>query len=492
MISSSLFGFSFFVYVLAFIAGIVFLVNRGRLVERAAFWLFAAGFLAHTVALLVRWAEAGDIEVAALEEAESRILQGWEWFETWISHPPWSNLYESLVCFGWGVSLVSLYGIRRFNIPILPVFAIGFALVVMGAASLLINQQISPLIPALQSKWIHLHVTMATVSYPAFGLAAILGLFYLLKTEVKTESFGVAIAVVAILTVSTVGGQSLFSKIEYRMPVLSGVMGEMEPLRYSARDAAGEALSRMESLRLPLPGAGALLMLVIAVYTLALAAFFTKRPGPASTRSVFNALMAAGFGFLTLALAVVIYFPAFGDPISLDDQVFRQVIEADHTDQNGLTLVSTYQVHGSGSALFSLKGSPFEFMLLLTAWLNAVFYFFLSKKRAWLVAQLPSAERLDELSYKTILFAFPFLTLLIITGAIWAYYAWGRYWGWDPKETWSLVTWIVYSIYLHVRLTRGWEGKIPAAIAILGFGVVIFTYLGVNILVSGLHSYATG
>lgn len=107
-----------------------------------------------------------------------------------------------------------------------------------------------------------------------------------------------------------------------------------------------------------------------------------------------------------------------------------------------------------------------------------------------IVARFPSLEMLDELAYKVVGFAFPLLSLCIITGAIWANYAWGTYWSWDPKETWSLITWIIYAGYLHARLMYGWKGKRAAWLAIFGFAAVLFTFFGVNYFLSGLHSYA--
>jgi cytochrome c-type biogenesis protein CcsB len=95
---------------------------------------------------------------------------------------------------------------------------------------------------------------------------------------------------------------------------------------------------------------------------------------------------------------------------------------------------------------------------------------------------------LDEIIYRSVLVGQPMLTLGIVTGAIWADYAWGSYWSWDPKETWSLITWLVYSAFLHARLTRGWSGHRTAVLSVIGFGAVIFTYFGVNYL-PGLHSY---
>jgi cytochrome c-type biogenesis protein CcsB len=103
-----------------------------------------------------------------------------------------------------------------------------------------------------------------------------------------------------------------------------------------------------------------------------------------------------------------------------------------------------------------------------------------------------SAETLDEITYKSIAMGFPIFTLGgLIFGAIWADQAWGKYWTWDPKETWSLITWFFYAFYLHSRLMRGWKGKRVAMVAVLGFIAVIFTYLGVNLLLSGLHSYGS-
>jgi len=102
---------------------------------------------------------------------------------------------------------------------------------------------------------------------------------------------------------------------------------------------------------------------------------------------------------------------------------------------------------------------------------------------------LPSTLILDEINYKSIVIGFPMLTLGIITGAAWANYAWGSYWSWDPKETWSLITWFIYAAFLHARLTRDWRGRKAAILSVIGFTAVLFTYFGVNYLISGLHSY---
>ena len=104
---------------------------------------------------------------------------------------------------------------------------------------------------------------------------------------------------------------------------------------------------------------------------------------------------------------------------------------------------------------------------------------------------LPYQKTLENINYKSIIVGFLLFTVGIITGAVWANYAWGTYWSWDPKETWSLITWIVYAILLHARYTGRLVGRRMAYISIAGFVAVVFTYWGVNYLLSGLHSYAS-
>lgn len=108
-----------------------------------------------------------------------------------------------------------------------------------------------------------------------------------------------------------------------------------------------------------------------------------------------------------------------------------------------------------------------------------------------LSVRFPSLTVIDDIIHKTMVFGFIWLTAGIITGAVWANSAWGTYWSWDPKETWSLITWFFYAIILHARYTRGWSGGMIAMLAIFGFISVLFTYYGVNFLLSGLHSYGS-
>ncbi|MEU0732078.1 cytochrome c biogenesis protein CcsA, partial [Streptomyces lavendulocolor] len=104
--------------------------------------------------------------------------------------------------------------------------------------------------------------------------------------------------------------------------------------------------------------------------------------------------------------------------------------------------------------------------------------------------RLPSADRLDTLSYRLNALVFPLWTFAVIAGAVWAEAAWGRYWGWDPKETWAFITWVAYAAYLHARVTAGWKGRRAAYLGLIAFATFVFNYYGVNIFITGLHSYA--
>lgn len=170
-----------------------------------------------------------------------------------------------------------------------------------------------------------------------------------------------------------------------------------------------------------------------------------------------------GIALLPMALAVLIYaatrdditkplMPALQSPFMLTVHVFLAVLG--------------YGAGGVASA--------------------AGILYLLKPKVNW--AALPSRERLDELGYRAVVFSFPLLTMMNIQGAIWANNAWGKYWSWDPKETAALVTWLIYGAYIHARVTKGWQGNRSAWLLILGFGAIIFTFLG-NHFFGGMHSY---
>jgi cytochrome c-type biogenesis protein CcsB len=136
-----------------------------------------------------------------------------------------------------------------------------------------------------------------------------------------------------------------------------------------------------------------------------------------------------------------------------------------------------FLVAGVASILFLLKMSRFAAPDAHGAW-------------AGIVAKLPDAQTLDRIAYRTTIFAFPVFGFGVIFGAIWAEEAWGRYWGWDPKETVSFIAWVIYAAYLHARSTAGWRDKKAAWINIAGFAAMVFNLFFINLVTVGLHSYA--
>ncbi|MBI4496123.1 MAG: c-type cytochrome biogenesis protein CcsB [Deltaproteobacteria bacterium] len=281
MISTTMISTVTFLYLLCTVLYINSVVFRSRTLWKAATYTSWATLALQSAAILLRWVES------------YRLGHG---------HAPLSNMYESLVFFSWCIALLYLLWERKLKFQVLGAFAMPFAFLFIAYASLVpgVSSRIDPLIPALQSNWLHAHVITCFLSYALFALSCAMGIMYLLK---------------------------------------------------------------------------------------------------------------------------------------------------DRRRQRGLPETS-------------------------------------------LTALLPPLEALDALAYRAVAIGFPLLTLGVVTGAAWANYAWGSYWSWDPKETWSLITWFVYAVFLHARLAREWRGRRIAVLSIVGFVAVIFTYFGVNYVLSGLHSYA--
>ncbi|ELS31908.1 MULTISPECIES: c-type cytochrome biogenesis protein CcsB [Pseudanabaena] len=212
------------------------------------------------------------------------------------------------------------------------------------------------------------------------------------------------------------------------------------------------------------------LMMHVSVMLLSYAALMT------------GSILAIAFLIVTRGQDVVLQGSSFGTNL-------RSVIDTNKTDSSSETFAafavdSMASVLNSGSlssAQSDLNGSLNS--TLLTAAPSATQTQPLSLRR------LTIGETLDNLSYRAIGLGFPLLTIGIIAGGVWANEAWGSYWSWDPKETWSLITWLVFAAYLHTRITKGWQGRKPAILASLGLLVVWTCYLGVNLLGKGLHSY---
>jgi cytochrome c-type biogenesis protein CcsB len=283
MTSSLYFNLATGAYFASMVLFIVYLASRITGAARLANLFAYAGLVVHTLAIGLRWYESYQIPGG-------------------VGHAPLSNLYESVVFFGWTIILIYLLLDLKYRQRAVGAFVVPFAFMAMIWAQMGLNDSIEPLVPALQSNWLTYHVVTCFLGYAAFAVACGVSIMYLIKIGKEEKSDG-------------------------------------------------------------------------------------------------------------------------GTPV------------------------------GGILSLF------------------------------------PSAKILDDINYKAIMIGFPLLSLGIITGAAWANYAWGTYWSWDPKETWSLIVWFIYAAFLHARFTRGWVGRKAAWISIIGFAATIFCYLGVNLILSGLHSY---
>lgn len=383
------------------------------------------GFMLHTAAIAVRWATAG--------------------------HAPLSNIYEMVLVFSWGVVGLELlaewkYALKFLGAVTLPVAAL--ALVLMQV----LPGEIRPLVPALDSTWLQIHVTLAMLSYAGFTLSFAVALLFLIKDGTSLKTFlNWAAGLVAGI---------------YGAIVISSVSRDFALLVPAWDAEAGEKIlvAPKQALLVPIAALGwpFVMVLVLAVAAIAanLFATFSARAevGAWPRRLHLASLFAQGLGLVLLLVKV----------------------------ESGPYFVPRY----AASFAVHLAGSPFLLAGIVSALFVSLGWEILSRMHNAIVRVLPERERLDDLIYRTVAVSFPLLTLMIISGAYWANRTWGSYWSWDPKEDWALITWLTYAGYLHMRMARGWRGRRAAYMALIGFAIVMFTFFGVTYLLPGLHAYA--
>jgi cytochrome c-type biogenesis protein CcsB len=383
-----------------------------------------AGLLANTGAVAHRWIEAG--------------------------HPPFASIYEMLLMFVWTLAVLTLIAEKKFDVKVIGTVTMPVAIVGVVLMQLL-RTEVRPLVPALQSTWLHVHVTLAMLAYAACALSFALAMMFLIQDKTKTEIF---LAATSIFTIATYLG--ILTRFEK--------WGGLSVVAWNAEEKSEVFLSKGVRLFVVIPDLGWLLLLVLAAVAAPLVLYLVAR----KTRDEKYLDFANRVVFLSILLQVLalLFFV-----LRVRDGHYASL------DADGLFLTS-------------LAASPFILSGLVGGVFVSLMYLLLLWRRADLERMLPSADELDRITYKTIAIAFPLLTLMIAAGAYWANRTWGSYWSWDPKETWAAITWLVYAGYLHMRITRGWRGRRAAYFAILGFAVVMFTFFGVTYLLPGLHAYA--
>ncbi|MGO9087882.1 MAG: cytochrome c biogenesis protein CcsA [Terriglobales bacterium] len=383
-----------------------------------------AGLVANTGAVAHRWYEAG--------------------------HPPFASIYEMLLSFVWTLAALTLIAEKRYGVKVIGTVTMPVAIVGVVLMQLL-RTEVHPLVPALQSTWLHVHVTLAMLAYAACALSFALAMMFLIQDKMKTESF------LAGTSVFTVG---IYAAILSRFQGWGG----FSVIAWDAENKTEVFISRGVRLFVTIPDLGWMMLLVFAAVAAPLVLYVMFR-------------LKKNEGLLTIANRAVF--------ISILLQILALVfflLRASSGQYSSLDAEGTYPTN--------LAASPFILSALVGGIFANLLYLLLLWRRTDLERHLPDADALDRITYKTICIAFPLLTLMIAAGAYWANRAWGSYWNWDPKETWAAITWLVYAGYLHMRITRGWRGRRAAYFAILGFAVVMFTFFGVTYLLPGLHAYA--
>jgi ABC-type transport system involved in cytochrome c biogenesis permease subunit len=374
---------------------------------------------------------------------------------------------------------------RRWGLRVVGILAVALALVAMGEAALVSEKDIEPLVPALQSYWILIHVAMLFISYSLFTLGAACALLYLVRTGTKNAIFGAVTAFGCALFTFAVGGFKLISRATFEMApgwahqvpsklVPGKMLNAVSAVHYfpAGGDKAVKAL-------VPVGMVGPFLLAALVFFIIS-GVLYTRAIRAKQEAEGFNApgfrVFLVAVGLLTLGLGALVLQIALGKPVDL-------ALPAGASLPNG--------VAGPFKLSFT---SNYSLGLVALIWAAASGFVATALFRDRINAGLPEPRRLEDMTYKVVIAGWPLLTIGIVMGGMWANEAWGRFWGWDPKETWALITWVVYAGYLHTRITLGWAGKRPAAIAVFAFAVVVFTFMGVNLGLTGdgLHSYGAG
>jgi cytochrome c-type biogenesis protein CcsB len=387
----------------------------------------AIGFAANTAAVAHRWSIAG--------------------------RPPFSNMYEMLLSFVWTLTMLTLFAERAYKVKIIGSITMPITVVSLILMQLL-DSDIRPLVPALQSTWLQVHVTLAMLSYAACAVSFAVATMFLVQDRMKTESFQAITSLGMIAVYAAILGTRFRS-------------GGLAVTAYQLDQKVEVMISRGHPLFVNIPDLGWLFLLVLLSALAPLGLYIAGKVK--KDNSLFDA---ASKGMFVTILLQVIGLTVF----------YLRV-------KNGL-----YTSPDAENSFYNtaLPANPFLMAGMVGGIVAGLLYLLLLWRRESLQRMLPAADDLDRVTYKIICIAFPLLTLMIAAGAYWANQTWGSYWSWDPKETWAAITWLVYAGYLHMRITRGWRGRRAAWFAILGFGVVIFTFFGVTYLLPGLHAYAAG
>lgn len=478
-------------YIFAALFQLTNLYAPSEMARNIGLWSAALGVFFNLSSWLVRWVGAYDYEIAKMR-ASGNMTEPWV-----FRYIPFANLYDLSVAFAFGAGIATLLLARRKHFQVLAAFTLPLAALILTLARFIGNEFID-LPPVLDSYWRPIHVGVASLSYGVALVCFAIAVIYLLKDKVKVESMAIWSSIFGLLVLSTISKFSVLTDFVYRAGLF--VPNQMGGKPFSA------------PFRLEIPWVGEALVISAIFLAGVIASFLIYvYQNNDTARSVGHVLLKAAFVSQIVAIALLIggIRGASDVPARLTAQLAadpsqyttagRAIAERQDLSAAEFAALSPTQLEQTGrqyvqmngdSFYLSLNTNPVEVAGLLTAVAATFFVILFAFRTEKLRERLPSLEALDNLMYKTACLAFAGLAMLLITGAIWANESWGRPWGFDSKETGALVAWLTYAGFLHTRISRGWTGRSSAYFAVVGFLLVIFTYLGVSYLLPGLHSYA--
>lgn len=464
--------------------------------QKLGLWCATAGVFFNLSSWGVRWVAAHDRELQTfLSQGKTAADMPWA-----FRYIPFANLYDLSLAFAFGAGITTLLIAHRKNFRFLGAVSLPLAALILLLARF-IGPEFIDLPPVLDSYWRPIHVGIASLSYGVALVCFAVAVIYLLKDGVKTEAFAIWSSIFGLAIIAFISVRSVFWPTTFGTYTASAYIDDPRfPIGIRANvPYVGWVLAL----------AGLLLLGTIVTFTV----YLFKKSEAARVwghRLLKLALVAQACGLVLLVTqikAATVLRPcsdvqSAGVACIAESQYERFSVwqlqqskaapsEIQQFSHEELRANGEHWVRENyGLLKLSLRANPVEFSALVTAFACTLFVIVFSFRTERLRAALPPAEKLDSLVYKLAGVAFAGLALLLMTGAIWANESWGRYWGWDSKETGAFVAWLTYGAFLHARIARGWHGRKSAYFAVVAFLLVIFTYLGVSYLLPGLHSYA--
>ena len=478
-------------YIFAALFQLTNLYAPSEMARKIGLWSAVLGVFFNLSSWLVRWDAAYEHEIAIMRESGNMATP-------WIfRYVPFANLYDLSLAFAFGAGIATLLLARRRNFQVLGAFTLPLAAIILTLARFIGNEFID-LPPVLDSYWRPIHVGVASLSYGVALVCFAIAVIYLLKDRIKVEGMAIWSSIFAIGVSASISKFSVLTDLVYRAGL------------FVANPAGGKPFSAPFRLEVPYVGMALAFCALLLAGVVASFLVYLYRESEAA-KNVGHLLLKVALiaQILTVGLLVSEIRGTHDVPARLQAQLAaepsqlvtagRAIAERQQLSAREFGALTPAQfeqmgrqyLQGSGDKMYlSVGTNPVELAGLITALAGTFFVVLFAFKTDKLRDRLPSLESLDSLMYRTACLAFAGLAMLLITGAIWANESWGRPWGFDSKETGALIAWLTYAAFLHTRISRGWKGRSSAYFAVVGFLLVIFTYLGVSYLLPGLHSYA--